>query len=315
MDAEATKIAAPDAMPIYNAKKTYIFDKKVASKVFADKTASLQEITCPSDVLLKQAWLLGVGGRKWTNVTYEDTDNKLNVSFDMVNCNFSAYTTNTTDYATLKPISVERALAKAKEFINTSFIKDVAGSMIGDPIVSNQYNYGTPMPLDASISARSEAAPVAPDYIDKDEFTNVTILFPYVIDGKKVYSNYGGRLWITIDVTEKWVTSYYGQLLKVPGVQKDAKPMTQIQFINYVKKGWNNPYWGDKSTVKLWTPERVYTLVQDWRNNKSTTYIASATLFPTTMLTDIYSQQNYELLVTDFRFANGNLINYPRPMY
>lgn len=312
--AETTKIAAPDTMPVYNTKKFYKFDKAAATTLFAEKTASLQQITCPSEVLMKQAWLVWTN-RKWTSVTYEDTDAKMNITYDMVNCNFNGYSSNTADYATLKPITLEQWLAAAKKFIETSFIKDLVWWMLGEPVIMNQYNYAYPMPIDMISSARVTSAPSNVEYIDKDEFTNVTVLFPFVIDGKKVYSNYWGRLGITVEVTERGVNSYYGQLIKLPGEIKDAKPMTSIQFINYIKRGWNNPYRGEKTTVTLWKPERIYTLVQDWRNNKSSTYIASATLFPSTMMTDVYSSLPYEMIVTDYKFANTNFTPYPVPMY
>ncbi len=199
----AEKMPAPD-MIMQPAKKYYKFDAKAALAFFKNKTSSLQEVTCPSDVLLKQAGLVGTS-KKWTYATYEDTVAKMNISYDFVGCTFNGYSSNTdANYtANLKPITEKRAIQKAKEFIEGSFIKDVIGKTLGEPIVTSKYNAMNPMPM--PIDARSSDAPVVNEenYIDKDEYTSISIMFPYVVDGKKVYSNYGGRLGLTIEVNEK----------------------------------------------------------------------------------------------------------------
>lgn len=236
------------------------------------------------------------------------------ISYDLVYCNFNGYTINA-DYNNLKPISEETAITTAKTFLASSFIKDLLGDKIGEPIVTSKYSNGSPMPIDARISS-APSMPVSPDYIDKDEFTNITVMFPYVVNGQKVYSNYGGRMGVTVEVTDKGVMSYNGQMLTLSDNKKDAKPMTNLEFINYIKRGGNSPYYGTKSTVVLSAPERVYTIVNDWRNNKSTNYLATATLFSSSTSLDEYQPWNkYEMVITDYKFANTNMTVYPQPMY
>jgi hypothetical protein len=151
------------------------------------------------------------------------------------------------------------------------------------------------------------------DYIDADMNTNYSIVFPYKIDGKDVYYQYGSRMGITMEIWANGVTSFNVQLLFPSGTMKNARRMTTAQMLSYITRGWNNQYRGNKSSVTLSASKSIYVFVQDWRNGKNTNYIASATLLPSSTLLDISNPYGfYEMIVADYVFANTNLSQYAR---
>lgn len=302
--AEMSEKAVAVEPPMTMTPKTYKFDTKAALEMFKNKTSTLQQITCPRDVLIRQAGLVGTN-KNWTTVSYEDPVSKMYITYDMQGCNFNGYSSDIS-YGTVKydPITDAAALAKAKEFLSSPMLKDLITTNLGEPIIVNKYSANggiMPMPID------SREAPANNDYIDADEFTHISIVFPYEINGKRVYSNYGGRAGISVEVTSRWITSYYGQLIALGDV-KNAKPMLSTQFVSYIKRGWNNPYRGNESTVNLGAGERVYTIINDWRNGKNTNYLATATLFSSDIpLADYQPWQNYEMMISDYLIGNPNI--------
>lgn len=318
--ADAKISASSDAMMIMpvpeNSTKTYKFDTKALTTLLSGSDSSLQEITCPRDTILQTLGLLGTLGsnRKWTSLTYEDTSVNMFVSYDLIGCNFNAYANNV-DYQNLKTLSEEKALATAKAFMNGAPFRDIITSTLGEPIVVSKYNNGGPMPMYMNDTTNGKTQSSDTDeYVDTPTYTNYTILFPYVVAGKKVYFNYGGRAGINVEVTDKGVISYNGQFIALPGTTKKAKVMTADQTIKFVKRGGNNPYYGNKKTVQLNASERVMVVVNDWKNGKNTLYLASGTRFGSNLARDDYNPTNkYEMILVDFGFANPNLA--PVPMY
>lgn len=312
---EAAAMPVTDAMMMPDTNnKTYKFDTKAVTALLSGTHTELQEITCPRDSILQTLWLLGTLGanRKWTNLTYEDTVVNMFVTYDLIGCNFNAYANNM-EYQNLKPITENKALEYAKAFMENAPFKDVIKSSLGEPIIVAKYNNNGPMPYVQDADSK-QAASNDEDYIDTPTYTNISILFPYIINGKKVYYNYGGRAGISVEVTEKWVTSYNGQFIVLPGAWKKAKVMTPEQTIKFVKRGGNNPYYGQKRTVQLNAPERVMVIVNDWKNGKNTLYLASGTRFGSNVAWDDYNPTNlYEMIIVDYGFANPNL--NPVPMY
>ncbi len=206
------------------------------------------------------------------------------------------------------------AIATARQFMQKSRFKDVLKNTTGEPIIIGRYNGGMMMPL---ADWQEDGKMVVAPHTDGDKYTNITVLFPYVINGKSVYANYGGRVGVSIEVTDMWVQSFYGQYINFPGKNNTTmSPLTKTEIAKYIKKGWNNRYYGKKFTVKLGQPQDVYSIINDWTGGKNTMYISSAILLPSTLANDeFYTPWSmYEMLVSDYKIGNPNM-NMPKPMY
>ncbi len=318
MPSDVTTSSSSVIMP-ENPQKFYKMDTKAITPVMSGAEFSLQEITCPRDNILQTLGLLGTLGsnRKWTNLTYEDTVVKMFVSYDLIGCNFNAYATDIT-YENLNIIAEDKALEAAKAFMATAPFKDVIKANLGEPIIVSKYNNNVNRPMPMFARGHTTDSVVMEGKLVSNTatgFTNYNILFPYVIGGKKVYFNYGGRAGINLEVNENGVVSYNGQFIALPGtVNTNAKTMNLVAMLKFAKRGGNNPYYGNKTTINVDSAERIFVIVNDWRNNKNTLYLASGTLFPTNVQIDDYNPWNkYEMVIVDYAFANPNL--NPTPMY
>lgn len=312
-DAIATPIAVDPIMAPYSSKKMYKFDAAVLWKFLSGRQTMLQQLTCPTADLLQAAGLTQTSN-KWTNVAYTDSDTKLSISYDFVSCNLNGYQTNYDYNAKHATITDATAIATARQFMNKSRFKDVLKNTTGEPIIVNRYNGGMMMPLaDGQEDGKMVVKPIKAD----DAFTNISVLFPYVINGKPVYANYGGRVGITIEVTDMWVQNFNGQYINFPWTTVTSKEsLTKIELAKYIKKGGNNRYYGKKYSVQLWQPQDVYAIINDWTGGTNTMYLSSAILLPTTLANDEFYApwSKYEMLVTDYKFGNPNMMPQS-PMY
>jgi hypothetical protein len=295
-------------MPAPQVTKYYKFDKQSFVNYFSGKVSSLQTLNCPKDSLLQEAGLSNTQ-RNWTAASYLDTKTTLTYSFDFANCSISAYQTNyDSNPKSLSPID---ALATAKAFIVNLPLYSSISAMLGEPVIV--WAYGNNMPY---YSEKISARPIPDttgDYIDADMNTNYSVIFPYKIDGKDVYGQYGNKMGVNMEVGANGVTSFSAQLLFPSGNMKKARRMTNAQMLSYINRGWNNQYRGNKSSVTLSSPKPIYVFMQDWRNGKSTNYLLTATLLPSSTLLDMNSPYSfYEMVVSDYVFANMNLNQYPR---
>ena len=138
------------------------------------------------------------------------------------------------------------------------------------------------------------------------QYVSFTILFPYDINGQRVYNNYGGRAGISLTVTSEWVTSINAQLLPFKWAVRTADKMSADDFSGYIAQGGNNPYRGTESTVSLGKPQQVLMLFSLRRNNTTEMYLSSGIKFTTNIKQDQRTQQNYEMTLSDYKIGNNN---------
>lgn len=309
----ATPVGAEPVMAPYYSKKIYKFDSAIMGKFLSGRQATLQQLTCPSADLLQHAWLTQ-RSNKWTTATYEDQDTKMYVSYDFINCNINGYKMDY-DYTVKHAIVTDTAaIETARQFMQKSRFKDVLKNTVGEPVIIGRYNGGVMYPME---DGQEDGKMAVSPYANSNNYTNITVLFPYVINGKSVYANYGNKVGITIEVTDMWVQSFNGQYINYPVSNVTTKEqLSKTDIVKYIKKGGNNRYYGKKFSVQLGQPQDVYAVVSDWTSGKNTTYLSSAILLPTTLANDEYYApwSKYEMIVTDYKFANPNM-NPQTPMY
>jgi len=82
--------------------------------------------------------------------------------------------------------------------------------------------------------------------------------------------------------------------------------MTEQESINYIKRGGNSPFRGQTKEVKLTAPERIFIYGNVWRNNANEVYLGGGIRFGSDIKPDMYAQQNYEMIISDYKLFNTN---------
>ena len=137
------------------------------------------------------------------------------------------------------------------------------------------------------------------------EYTSFSILYPYTLNGNKIYNQYGNPAGITLEVNKDGVTSINVQLLLFKGSIKKSEKMTEENTLNLIKNWGNSPFRGQQSEIKLNKPERAYVLFTMWRNNTSELYISSGIRFGSSIKADQRAQQPYEMIISDYKIGNN----------
>ena len=313
-DSVSSKMSASAMMPIYNSSKTYTFDA-ASLKNFADGTSTLLKVNCDGSQILKDFWLTQSTS---TVFSLGASDNGFDYTFDLRSCSLRGSKTN--QQTTSTSLTEAQALKAAKEFMASRYLAKKIFSQYGAPIIiSKNTNIIMPMykestwPVAVANWASSNAIDLSGIEIDptdtwdvNPQYVSFTILFPYDINGQRVYNNYGGRAGISLTVTSEWVTSINAQLLPFKWAVRTADKMSADDFSGYITQGGNNPYRGTESTVSLGKPQQVLMLFSLRRNNTTEMYLSSGIKFTTNIKQDQRTQQNYEMTLSDYKIGNNN---------
>lgn len=292
-----------DRVPPYQGNKTYKFDEKAVNALNL-KDSSLLKLNCDSTTVLKS---LGFAGNtKMFSVGLEE--DTFDYTFDMRNCSMRGTKRNYT--WTNNAVTEKTALAKAKEFMKSSFFKGKIFDKYGEPIVMYRNTNGGVMPYriekaDSKMMSDIEIDPNDTGILEP-EFVSFSILFPYTINNKPVYNAYGNKAGITLEVTAEWVTSVNAQLLPFKGAVRSSEKLSNDDMVSFVKRGGNNPFRGNQAEIELQSPERVNVLFNVWRNNTNEVYLSSGIRFGSKVKLDQFNPQNYEMIISDYKIWNGS---------
>lgn len=308
------KMAAQDSymVPPYQST-TYTFDED-ATKKMLESTSALLQLKCDAKKVLN---VLGFtqGADRMLSVGLNEGNYEYN--FDFRSCTMWLNNPNVSREYT-KTITENDALSKANEFVKSTFLQSTIYNKLGTAKIIYK-NSNQPIPMydvrsadkDESISVGNDIVIIedseTPEKIER-EYYSFSILFPYTINGQPVYNQYGQAAGVTVEVSANGVMSANVQLLPFMAVRKDADKLTGQEAVDFIKRGGNSPFWGQAQEVKLKGPERVFVLFNFWRNNKTETYISSGIRFGSDVKTDYYAQQNYEMVLSDYKI--GNYLGY-----
>jgi len=294
---------------------SYKFDEQAAKTMLAQSSLIL-EVKCNGKAVLAAMWLGDGIGQQLLSIGYAEGEYEYN--FDFRACSLwgnkpTANRQNTTS------LTDQQALVAAKAFIQSGKLGNKVFSALGEPTIVSKYNNGWyyPMPMSEWMRedvAMSSTAKIDGIVIDESnpikidtEFTNYSIIFPYSIAGKSIYNQRGGKAGITVEVTSEWVVSFSAQLLPFTAARRDADKLSWDDLVSFVKKWGNNPYRGQAAEVKLNAPEKTLILFNLRRNGRTELYLASGLRFWSDIKTDQYAQQNYEMIVSDYKVGNQNI--------
>lgn len=311
-DASVEKIA----VPYYgNTAVKYNYDEK-ALKTAYDKKSSLIEIVCQSEDIFKNLWVQA-SSLKINNIGFAKND--LDINVDAKNCSF--YANRSVRSQVNEWTNDKKALAASEEFVQSVFWDKgiVSVPVLWKPIITwrdsgwNVY----PMLKEATVSDTGLAWVTLIQW-DKDnekievQYNSITILYPYMIWWVPVYANYGwGKMWVTITVDWKGVSSVSVPLLTFKGIAKTAEKVTFEWLKKFISQGWNNPYrWnnGSSATVQLDSPEKVLVYFDYYIPNASQSrkFLSDGIRLWSSIKQDQRAQQNYEMVISDFVIGNNS---------
>jgi len=95
--------------------------------------------------------------------------------------------------------------------------------------------------------------------------------------------------------------------LPFTAARRDADKLSGDELVNFVKRGANNPFRGQAAEVQLDAPEKTLVLFNLRRNGKTELYLGSGIRFGSSVKLDQRSQQNYEMIISDYKVGNQNI--------
>ncbi len=314
-DAAVEKIA----MPYYgNGNVKYKYDEKALKSIY-DKNSSLIEVSCQSEDVFKNLWV-NAGSIKINNIGFSKND--LDITVDAKNCSF--YAGRSVWNQPAQGTTDEKALAAAQKFVDDVFGEKgiVSVPTLGKATITMRDNGGGmyPMPMMMKESdVKSDSGLASVDLVKEDktekidvQYNSITVVYPYVVGGTPVYSNYGGgKMGITITIDGNGVSYVNVPLLAFKGISKTAEKNTFEWLKKFIAQWGNNGYYGSngaEATVTLDTPERVLVYFNYYNPNGGTqrNFISDGIRLGSKVRQDQWSQQNYEMIISDFVIGNNN---------
>lgn len=301
--------------PVYPAV-TYTFDEK-KTKELIEQWSAIVEVKCNGKAVLNAMGLGSATMNQLLSIGYAEGVYEYN--FDFRSCALRGNNPSA-NWSNMKSLTDSQALQFAKDFMQSGKLGNKVFNMVWEPIIiaKNNYGGGYPMPMyDARAeSAITSNAPIKIDGITIDEtdpqmidneFTNYSILLPYKIGGKYLYNQRWWKAGISLEINSDGVTSFNAQLLPFTAVRRDAQKISGDEAVAFIKKWWNNPFRWQAQEIKLNAPEKTYMLFNLWRNGKTELYLASGIRLWSEVKQDQRSQQNYEMIISDYRVGNPNI--------
>ena len=308
-------------MPYYgNSNIKYQYDQKTL-KTLHDKDSSLIEVSCQSDDIFKNLWM-NAGSIKINNISFSKND--LDIMVDAKNCSF--YANRSVWIQPTQWTNDEKALVAAKKFVDDVFGEKgiVSVPTLWKPYILMRDNGGMyPMPMmikESDVKAGSALSWVTLIKDDKDDkkekidvqYNSITIIYPYVIGDSAIYNNNGwGKMGIMITIDGNGVNSVNVPLLAFKGISKTAEKNTFEWLKKFISVWGNNAYYGSnwtETTIKLDTPERVLVYFNYYTPNASAprNFISDGIRLWSSVRQDMYAQQNYEMIISDFIIGNNS---------
>ena len=284
--------------PVYGSDKTYVYDKEAVKKIMNEES-NLVEVSCQSDDVLRALWLQK---NTLALTTIGFTKENMDMNIDFKNC--MLYAGRSVWIAPSQWISDQKALSSAKTFVTTTLGANgiVKVPQLDKPYIAYRDNGGMMYPLAAAKEKGSSVEHLETLY------NSVTIVYPYIVNGKALYSNYGGwKMWVSITVDSNGISSVHVPLLAFTSVPKTAEQVSDQAALTLIDNGGNNPYYGAEQTVTLEKPERVLVYFNYYvPNAPQRTLISDGIRLGSQMKQDQWNPLPYEMILSDFVIGNTN---------
>lgn len=307
-DIQQTKITNPtvDRIPPIQTSVNYVFNETWVKDIL-NQTSTLLQITCDSQSILKS---LGFDqtNKKIYNLWLEEWSFEYN--FDIRNCSLRWNRINNT-YQYTKSLTEEKAIEYASKFIQDSYLKGKVFYQLGTSIVLSKNSNNWPYPLYKETRNSSDVNVFSWIEIDtwneeniEPQYTSFSIMYPYLLNWKEIYEQYGNRAWITLEVSADWVMSINARLLPFKGISKKSEKVTKDDAVRILKNWWNSPFRWQAKEIKFTAPERVIVMFNVRRDNKNLLFMSSGIWLKSNMKPDQRAQQPYSMILSDYKIWN-----------
>lgn len=310
------KMIAPDRVQSPQITVNYIIDEEATKKALSQNTSLLQ-VTCNTQAVLRALWFTQ-NTSKMLSIGLQEGEYEY--TFDFRNCSLYGNKKDA-NRSNQKSVTEQKALEFANAFIKSAYLKDKVYSQLGKPMIVWRNSGGMGMPYikwAERVNAMTNQSPelTGIDIDDTDpisverEYTTFSILFPYMINGILVYNQYGNQAGITVEINSDGVMSFNAQLLLFRGARRTSEKVEAESVIKYIKNGGNSPFYGQAKEIVFAKPQRVFVLFDLWRNNQNERYISSGIRFASDVRLDQWQQQNYNMILSDYKIGNMNMNMY-----
>jgi hypothetical protein len=230
-------------MPYYgDSDKNYSFDEQTVVSLLAQRS-TLLKVNCNISAVLKG---LGLGSSKVTITSIGLDENDMSYSFDFTNCSLRG---NKKDVQwSNKDITEDRGMMTAKSFLKSSKLKNRVFNPLGDPMIIAKNTNGGITPMYRTNMMMNKGATATEDNypeieIDENDtgnvdltYTSFSILFPYKVNGKFVYTTQGVPAGVTVEVNANGVTSVNANLLPFKGAVRTSEKMGSGDLLAFARK-------------------------------------------------------------------------------
>lgn len=274
---------------------TYEFDESLLRSTLSGSTQSIGRIKCDASRIFSSLGLDAKLAKRLTSVglTYGAYD----YSVDVRNCSL---------YGSLTNIVTKRTEESQTSFPESDAKKILDAFMKDFPLTSVMGNLGDPILTGQSVGD----FPVNPVRSSLPAYSGYSYTFPVVYQGKKVYSNYGSPIGLTVEVSKNGVTSFNAQLIPFTIARVNSEKATADEIVKMVKSGVNGGFYSEKNiaeTVKLGSPERVWVYVNTWKDNRNNLFLTTGTRLVSDRK-QTYATQNYAMIVSDYKIGNNTQV-------
>lgn len=291
--------------PVQNAI-TYTFNETWVKQIL-NQTSTLIQITCNSEAILKSLWFTQTN-KKIYNLWLEEWNFEYN--FDIRNCSLRWNKVNNT-YQYNKSLTEAQAISFAETFIKDPYLKSKIFYQLGKPIVVFKNSNSWPYPLYKEATPARDSNVFDGIEIDESNQENIepqyisfSIMYPYLLNWKEIYEQYGNRAWVTLEVSADWVMSVNARLLSFKWATKKSEKLTSEDAIRILKNGWNSPFRWQTNEIKLSKPEKVIVMFNIRRDNKTLLFMSSGIWLKSNVKPDQRAQQPYTMILSDYKIWN-----------
>lgn len=295
-----------DRVPPIQTTINYAFDKTWVKNIL-NQTSTLLQISCNSQSILKSLWF-DQSNKKIFNLWLEEWNFEYN--FDIRNCSLRWSRTNNT-YQYNKSLTELQALDYASKFIKDPYLKDKVFYQLGKPVILAKNSNNWPYPLYKESMPSSDWNVFSWIEIDNSneeniepQYTSFSIMYPYLLNGKEIYEQYGNKAWITLEVSADWVMSINARLLPFKGISKKSEKLSTDDAVRILENWWNSPFRWQTKEIKFASPEKVIVLFNLRRDNKNLLFMSSGIWLKSNIRPDQRAQQPYTMILSDYKIWN-----------
>lgn len=291
------KMIAPYYLPQNSTKIT--FDSTLLTNSL-NKTSELYKVICDKTKVLSDLWLTN---EKIYSIGLESEEYSWN--YDIKNCSLYGTRINA-NYNYSETLNKTEALSIANTFITKLKNKRWVFNNLWDPIITSNKIYPIMALAKNDIgnvdSIQEDIITIDDTDVEflEEEQATYNIIYPYLINGKKLYNVNGWIIGVSLDISKQWINSFNAPLLKFKFIKKTWEKNTIENFTTLIT---NPNYYFNKESVKVEKIEKAYVSFNLFRNNQSEMYI-STWLNIITDYNDLYSSNKASYAISDYKIAS-----------